>query len=151
MIPQQSVDALRGYSDVSVDAFGIACEIFIPNNFEVVQANDVYATPADYTYTHYTSLIFVVWSPTTKQLKLLGLYNEDELPIVAYLKNTAVNDNNEIVEVDVSIRSYVTIQHQFIPGKYGNFTSFEIVDKLIPHAHDATIINAYRLSPRRVQ
>jgi len=150
IIPQESIDVLRDYVNVSLDAYGIDCDLFIPHNIEEVNPLDVYAKPADYEHYQYTTQVFIVWSPNTKQLKQLGVFSENELPIVGYFKNKATNTNNVEVDVDITIRSYIKIEPQFIPAKYIGVEYFEVVDTLIANMHDAVIVKVYKLAPRRV-
>ncbi len=149
MIPQRSIDVFRQQLNVSVDNFGINCDLYIPSNLETLEVKDIYVVPADHTFVHYTTLIWVEWSPTTRRLRDLGVFTEGELPIIARLKTEAQADDGTIRQIDVLMHSYVRIPHQFVPDRYSKTDEFEIVDLLTGPFHDATLTAIYKLAPRR--
>jgi hypothetical protein len=151
MIPQQTVDVLRDQLNVSVDNYGINCDLYIPSNVASIERKDVYSKPTDYEYDHYTTLIWIEWSPTMRRLRALGLFAENELPIIARFKTEAYADDHTIRQVDVLVGSYVRIPVQFVPGKYSKTDEFEIVDLLTGPFHDAVVSKVYKLAPRRTR
>lgn len=151
MIPQATVDVLRHQLNVSVDNYGIDCDLYIPNNLEDLEPKDIYVEPTDLTYDHYTTLIWIEWSPTTKRLRALGVFAEHELPILARFKTEAFADDHTIRQVDVLVGSYVKIPLQFVPDKYSKTDEFEIVDLLTGKMHDSVVAKVYKLAPKRTK
>jgi len=151
MIPQETIDVLRGFSDVSINNFGIDVNLYIPNNLNTVEENDIYGDHSQYTYDHYTTLVWVVWSPDVRTLRKFGFFSEENLPIIARFRNLATNEDGEEVEVDVTLGSYVKVNIQNIPNKYQDNDEFEVVDVLVGNVHDALLARIYQLAPRRVK
>lgn len=151
MIPPETVAALRKFNDISVDNYGIDCTLYVPTNADAIDAIDVYATPADVTYTTYLNqTVLMLWAPNQKMLRKLNIFTEDELPILAFFKNTYKDVAGNDVPLQVIIGSYVVIPFNFVPSTYET-AEFEVVDIIIRHAHDATVTLAYKMAPRRVK
>lgn len=149
LIPQETIDILRHYVDVSVRNFGIDCELYIPQNLDTVDVHDVYTTPSDLQYVKYETQVFINWSPTQRHLRQLGIYTEDDLPILAYFANYFQNEDGSETFVDIPIGSYIKLNLQYVPAQYDT-DEFEVVDILIPAMYNAEVIKLYRLAPRRV-
>ncbi len=150
MIPRRSIDALRWQVDVSLDNYGIDCDLYIPNNLTTVERKDVYSKPADHTYDHYTAKVFINWNPNPHLLKAKGLFVEGELPIFVSLPNYGVNDAGATVAIDVLKHSYITINIEYIPANYPKVDSFLLTEPLVKNMHDASIVQAWKAVPRRV-
>jgi len=151
MIPQESVNVLREFVNISLDNYGIDCTLYIPSNASDVEKYDVFAKPSDYTYTQYSAKVFIDWSPNIWTLRKYGLFVEDQTPILAYFGNEAVDQNEEETTVNIIIGSYIRIEPQFIPNNYKDVEEFEIINIGTPKIHDAVIVQVYSLAPRRVQ
>lgn len=158
MIPQESIDALRTFNDVSVENFGIDCDLYIPKTTELnqIETYDIYGETGDvsdvdasYTYNHYSTKIWIEWSPNARRLRKFGIFTEDEIPILARFKESVTNDEGDAVNVDIGLKSYVKVAFQFVPGNYSDTDEFEIVDILLGAMHDAMVSKIYRLTPRR--
>jgi len=145
MIPQATVNVMRNFLDISVDLYGIDCVLYIPNNISTVVNYDIYAKPADYSYDTYNTQVWIQWTPNKHRLRRLGLFLEDETPILAWFKNV-INGQN----IDITISSWFKIDTQYVPDKYDT-EEFEIVDIIIPGMHDAVITKFYKIAPRRVK
>lgn len=150
MIPRRSIDALRWQVDVSLENYGIDCDLYIPSNLSVVETLDVYSKPADHTYVHYTAKVFINWNPNPHLLKAKGLFVEGELPIFVSLPNYAVDDAGETVAIDVLKHSYIKVNIEYIPANYPKVDSFLITEPLVKNMHDASIVQAWKAVPRRV-
>jgi len=157
MIPRESIDVLRDYVDVSLLAYGIDCTLYIPTNvsYDDAEKLDVFATPEDYEYIAYSAKVFIDWNPHIWKLKRLGLYTEDQVPILAYFGNKATvlegSNAGEEVEIDIPIHSYIKIEPEYIPNDQKDIDEFEIVNVGTPNMQDAIIYKVYSLVPRRVQ
>lgn len=149
MIPQRTVNALRNFGDVTLENYGIDCDLYIPSNLDTTEDLDIYTTPDDYAYTHYTAKVWIEWSPNIWRLRKYGIYTEGEIPILARFGRKATNDAGTEVDVDVSIHSYIKLALQYIPENYSDTEKFEIASVGIGNFHDAAIIQMYKLVPRR--
>lgn len=145
MIPQQIVDALRQQVDISVDLYGIDCTLYIPTNLNTTELLDVYATPADVTYEEYSTQVWIEWSQNKHKLRRLGLYFEDDVPVVAWFKNKI--DGNS---VDILVGSYFRVSTQFTPDNVDS-DAFDLVEVVLPNMHDAEITKFFKIAPRRVK
>lgn len=145
MIPQGTVDAFRRAVDVTVGQYGIACTLYVPTNLNTLEPQDIYTKPVDYTYTSYTTNVFIDWKPSKHQLRKFGVFVEDDIPIIAWFPNKINN-----VDVDITINSYFKVSLQYVPANVG-VTEFEIVDVIVPGMHDAVITKYFKIAPRRAQ
>lgn len=150
-IPQETVDVLRQHLDIVLLAIGIPCTLYVPTTDSYVEAEkkDVFSTPSDYSYVQYQANTWVEWSPSTYRLKKLGLYTEDSLPILVWFGNTAVNQDEQVVNVDLVQHSYFVLDAQYIPDNYTEAEEFEIVNIGVRGMHDAMVLKAYSAVPRR--
>ena len=156
MIPRETIDALRNYTDIALGAFGIACTLFIPTtaSYNSAEALDVFSIPSDYNFNNYTCKVFIHWKPSIWKLKKLGLFVEGQAPILAYFPNkvTYADGSNEgdLVEVDIVQRSYIRILPEYIPDDTKGVEEYEIVNVGTKNMQDAVCVQIYSLVPRRV-
>lgn len=157
MIPRETIDTLRHQVDVSLENYGIVCQLYIPTDvsYAASERKDVFATPDDLTYKSYTANVSIEWSVSTYRLKQLGIYTEDMLPILAWFPNIAIaKDGSEAgleVAIDVIRRSYITVTPEFIPNDYVGVEAFEVVNPVIRGMHDAILVQGWSIVPRRVE
>lgn len=157
MIPRETIDALRIQVNVSLDNYGIDSILYLPTSVSYVasEKKDVFAVPADLTYTTYDCKVFIEWGVSVYRLKQLGLYTEDMLPIVAWFPNVAIGrEGSEIgaeVAIDVIRRSYFTVSPEFIPGNYVGSEAFEVVNPVVKGIHDAILVQGWSIVPRRIK
>jgi len=157
MLPRASIDVLRDYVDIALSAIGIDCTLYIPTNTSYSEAEklDVFATPSDYAHLSYSAKVFINWSPNVRLLKKLGLFTEDQLPILARLGNKAVAlegpNQGSIVVINTVLRSYIRMEPEFIPENYEGVEEFTVVDVATQGFQDAIIRRIYSLVPRRIQ
>jgi len=152
MIPQETVDALRVFHNVSISNYGIDCTLYIPNNLDILEDYDIYVKPSDYTYDEYTCLTWIEFAPSMNRLRALGIFAEKELPILARFptKATYVADGT-IRNIDVVVGSYIVINPQFVPDNETKQEEFEVVDIFMGPIHDRTISKYFHMAPRRVK
>ena len=151
MIPRRSIDALRKAVNVSLDNYGINCDLYVPNNLSVTETYDIYQKPGDYTFDHYVTTVFINWNPNIYRLKAKGLYVDGELPIIVYFPYRATNDSSNVVEVDILRHSYFVIEPEFIPDNYEGLEEFSIVDIIADKFHDAVVVKSFKAVPRRYE
>ena len=149
MIPRRSIDALRKQVDVSLDLYGISCELFVPTNKVDVESLDVYVGPTDMEYEKYTGNIFIQWRPSAYRLKNLGLYVENELALLVKLPMQLTDKDSVLVDVDIVSGSYVRVPIEFVPSNFSKISSFELVDLAVGKMHDAAITRTWKAVPRR--
>jgi len=158
MLPRRSVDVLRDYVDIALDAIGIDCTLYIPDSdsYNTAEKLDVFATPDDYKpYLEYSAKVFIHWNPSLYKLKKLGLFTEDSLPILVRFGNRAIaltgSQVGESVPIDVSLKSYFEIEPEYIPGNYEGVEQFELVNVASQGMQDCLIRRIYSAVPRRTQ
>ncbi|MHA1591100.1 MAG: hypothetical protein ACTSUP_01185 [Candidatus Heimdallarchaeaceae archaeon] len=150
-IPRRTIDALRKQVNVSLDNYGISCSLYIPNNLDETETFDIYQTPSDYTYDHYTTKVFIEWNPNIYRLKAKGLHVDGELPIIVRFPYEATDDDGNIVDVDILRHSYFGIEPEYIPENYEGIEEFELVDIMLDKFHDAVVVKSFKAVPRRYQ
>jgi hypothetical protein len=157
MLPRRSIDVFRQQVDVSLGMYGIDCHLFIPTNTSYNEAEklDVFAVANNYDYLEYSAKVFIEWSPNTYKLKKLGLFTEDSIPILVWFGNKAVavggSEAGEEVDIDIVLHSYFTIEPEYIPNNYKGTESFELVNFVVKHMHDAILVQGYLVVPRRIK
>jgi len=157
ILPRRTIDILRSQVDVVLDIIGIDCIIYVPTttSLEENEGFDIFEKPSDLTYVSYSAKCFIVWNPNKYRLRKLGIYVEEEIPMVVWLPNkaTALEGSESGTEVDVDIvqRSYIRINPEFIPNNVTDVIEFELVDLKVKGMHDAVLVKAYKGVPRRVE
>jgi len=159
MIPRGTIDVLRDYVDIILNAVGIDCILYIPTTaaFNTAEKLDVFAKPADYSYNSYSARVFIHWSPTVYKLKKLGLFVEDQLPVLVRFGNKATAISVEgvttgtVVAMDTCVKSYFTLVPEFIPENFKDVEGFELVNVASQGFQDSIIRKLYSAVPRRVQ
>ncbi|MHA1692959.1 MAG: hypothetical protein ACTSU7_15145 [Candidatus Heimdallarchaeaceae archaeon] len=150
MIPRRSIDIFRNFVDVSLDNYGFDVDLYIPTNKEALETLDIYSEPSDFEFNHYTTQVFVEWRPSIYRLKNLGIYVEDELPIIVYLPNQCTNDSGIEVDVDILRNSYIKVPLEYIPNNFDKYTEFELTTPVVKHMHDAVLVKSYKAVPKRL-
>jgi hypothetical protein len=159
MIPRGTIDVLRDYVDIILKAVGIDCTLYIPttSSHKAAERLDVFATPADYSHASYSAKVFVNWNPSTYRLKKLGLFVEDQLPILVWFGNKAtaisvpgVAAGTEVA-IDTCVKSYFRLTPELIPENFQDVEEFELVNVASKGFQDAIIRKLYSAVPRRVQ
>lgn len=151
MIPQRTVNTLRQYTNLAVDLYGIDCFLYVNSNPNTVANLDEYATPADMTFRRYSTKVWIDWSPNKHQLRKMGIFVEDQTPMICYFSNKIADENSNTADIDIIIGSYFKIDMQYIPLKQIDSDEFELIDVIIPSAHDAVITKYFEFAPRRVK
>jgi len=141
-LPSRTIEFFRNILDLSIDTYGIDCDLYIPTNLTAQEGNDMYTAPADITYKHYErQKVWIDWATKDLvKLRKLGLVAEDELPIIAHFKNFP----------EVLLGSYIQISSNYVPDSYDT-DQFEIVNPLIQSMHDAEVYKAFKIAPRRAK
>ena len=157
MIPRRTIDTMRKQVNVSLDLFGIDCDLYVPNNLSTTETYDIYQAPADYTFDHYSTKVFINWNPNIYRLKAKGLYVDGELPIMVCFPYEVTDDDGDTVDVEIHRHSYFSIEPEFVPddfqGSSGNtgFEEFELIDVVADKFHDAVIVKRWKAVPRRYE
>lgn len=160
MIPRETINTLRDFVDVVLDAIGMDCTLYLPTDvtYNAAERLDVFAKPSDYSYHSYSAKVHVHWNPSLYKLKKLGLFVEDQLPILVWFGNkaTVIDDGGahaagEVVDIDNCLRGYFGITPEFIPANYVGVEEFEIVNIASKGMQDAVIRKIYSAVPRRIK
>lgn len=143
MIPRETIDVMRNFNDVTIDIYGIACTLYIPSNIASVDLANIYTINQQPTFSAgFASKVFIEWKPDQKRLQKMGVYSENETPMIAYFKQLP----NGIITLP--IKSYFTLPLEYVPTTIDT-DQFEIIDVIINKMHDAVIAKAYKIAPRR--
>lgn len=157
-LPKQTINVLRGFVDLSLDAYGIDCALYIPTTASANEAEklDVFAAPEDLEYTEYSCKVFIVWNPGKSKLRKFGIFTEDEIPMLCWFPNKAriIDESGsaygDSVEIDITRKSYFTISTEFIPEDFSDFEEFVIIDPIIKGMQEKVVLQVYKCVPRRV-
>ena len=157
MLPRELVDALRVQVNVSLANYGQECILYIPTvaSYNSAEKSDIFAKPSDIEYIQYSAKVFIEWLPTTYRLKKLGLFTEDNLPIIVWFGTKAIalegSETGLEVDVDVTKQSYFRISTEYVPDNYVGVTEFEIVNPSIKGMQDMEILKCFSAVPRRIK
>lgn len=140
ILPIETINAYRKNLDMIIEIYGIACDIFIPKNTEVREKLDIYNESPDLKFEDpIPTKIWIEWNPTMKRLRNLGVFTDDEnLPIIAFVRADHMIKRN----------AYFKLNLNYDVGE-NQAEEFEFVDRLVRKAYDATIIEAWKIAPRR--
>ena len=141
IIPQATVDALRNNVNISVEIYGIDCQLMVPANLTSLEPTDAYVIPTDIQYKASATKVFIEWSPDTKRLRKLGVFTEDAIPLIVWFKNLP----------SLPMGSYIKVALEYIPGNFMDTDEFEVTDTLIKGMHDMVVLQGYKAVPRRVK
>jgi len=145
LIPQQTIDTLRQYSTIAVDLYGIDCDLFIPKteHLEMQEELDIYdekpAGDDGLKYDYHQTTVYIDWAPNIYRLRALGIFVEDQKPILAWFDPQLI----------VPRKSYFRIKLEFLPKDRFATNEFEVVENVIKALHDASVVNAWLIAPRR--
>lgn len=159
MIPRETINGLRAYVDVVLNAIGMDCTLYLPTDatYDAAAKLDVFAKPNDYLYHSYSAKVHVQWNPSLYKLKKLGLFIEDQLSILVWFGNKATvisaagHTVGDIVDIDTCLKGYFEITPEFIPANYVGVEQFEIVNVASKGMQDAVIRKVYSAVPRRIK
>jgi len=157
LIPRETIDVLRQHINIGMDMLGITCTLYIPttSSLNTAEGLDIYGKNSDLTFLSYSTQCFIEWNPNKYRLRKLGIYVEDELPILVWvpLLVTALegDDIGTEVEVDTVQKSYISIAPEFIPEDTTAVQEFEVVDVIVKGTHDAVVLKGFKCVPRRIQ
>lgn len=156
LIPRRTIDAIRGSVDVGLSITGIDCTLYIPTNQSYLEAEklDVYSKLADYTFSSYSTVVGIKWSPSVYELKKLGLFVEGQTPILVQFgfHATALEGSQvgQTVPVNVVRNSWFEISPEFSEGNFVGVSQFQVVNASTK-LHDATLARVFSAAPRRVK
>ena len=142
LIPQTTINTIRTFNDLAVKLLGISCTLFVPTNLTVLETNDMYIAPADIVYKSYPQQpIWIEWAiKDLYRLRKLGIFSEQEAPIIAWFKN----------EPEVILGSYVKIETRYIPDSYDT-DEFEVVNVIMKNQYNSEIYRCFKMAPRRAK
>jgi len=141
-LPKALINTFRTFNDVALDQFGISCDLYIPSNLTATESLDMYRVPED--NLHYTAYlnqnVWIEWYVHKyHRLRKLGLFGEDENPVLARFKRLP-----EVIE-----KSYIKVESRYIPDSF-DVDEFEVTDILMSNFYDSEVYRYVKLNARRV-
>ena len=141
-LPEELINTFRSFNDVTLEQFGIKCDLYIPTNLTANENTDMYAVPeTQLTYATYLNQdVWIEWYiGKYHRLRKLGIFGENETPVVARFKRNPV----------VTVNSYIKVESRYIPDTF-DIDEFEITDILMSNFYDSEVYRYVKLNPRRV-
>lgn len=140
ILPQRLLDTVKTFNDFGVETYGILCTLYVTTNLTALEPNDIYTKPDDISYrVHYDVKVWIEWFvKDLHRLRKLGVFAENEAPIVARFKNVP-----EVIK-----HSYIKLKSQYIPGTFDT-DEFEAVDVLMRNTYDNEIYRYFKMAPHR--
>lgn len=151
MIPQESADAFRIFTNVSVENYGMPCTLYVPNNLTATMLRDTYTKPSDYVFDEYDTKVWIEWAPNKRQLAKLGLFAEEETPMLAHFSNVFRGPFQDLHDLDITIGSYFEIGVQYITKLKEYVSEFDIVDVMATGMANKLMTKVFKIAPRRVK
>jgi hypothetical protein len=139
MLPEATIQAYRKAHNVIVGIMGIEVKLYRAKNSTALEPLDAYVTTDDRTFTPVVTHVFFEWKPDQYRLRKLGLYTENELPILCHIEQ----------QYDVPIGSYMKVPIENIPANQFDTEEFEVISSAVPNIHDRMIFSIYKVAPRR--
>jgi hypothetical protein len=144
LLPLQTVKTIRQNVGVVIGAYGFECDLYIPKPETIQQREglDIYQEKPDLNKEHYQAPIktkvFVEWKPDTKRLRSLGIFVEENIPIVGWF----------LPMKEITRNSYIKVAINYIEGEWST-DEFELVDRVVKNMYNATVVEGWLLVPRR--
>lgn len=139
MIPIELVQAFKSNYNTAVTNYGIDVTLYIINNATTIQYLDAYQSTEDRQYIVYPTKCRLEWVSNIYRMRKLGLYNEKDLPIIAYFKN----------DLDIPVHSYFTVTLAYMKDNQLETDRFEVVDDSITGLSDTEMMRMYKVAPLR--
>jgi len=131
LIPRETIDTLRQHVNFLMDSLGVEATLYIPTaaSLNTAEGLDVFELHTDHSYLSYSIMCFIEWNPSKYRLRKLGIFTEDELPILVWIPLVATalegDEAGQEVDIDVVPKSYFKIAPEFIPGSEIKAQEFE--------------------------
>ena len=144
LLSPQAINTIRGLVDMTIDHLGFDCDLYIPKPQVIPQREtlDVYMEKPALEDEKFEAPIktrtFIEWKPDTKRLRNLGIFTEENLPILAWFKGLTNLTRNAWIRIEL--------------GKDATTFStdeFELVDCVVKHMYNAVVVQAWLIAPRR--
>lgn len=143
LLPLEVIEIYRDTIDKVIDIYGFDCDLYVPEPNAVAQQEklDIYSEKpdlADHAKPGIKTKVFIEWKPDTKRLRRLGVFVEDNLPIVAWFKGLEGLTRNSWIKVNVNLAKDTWATDEF-----------ELVDCIVKNMYNATVVQAWIVAPRR--
>ena len=143
LLPQEVIEVYRDTIDRVIEIYGFDVELYIPKVETVQQQEglDVYMEKPDvkdHTEEPIKTQVFIEWKPEMKRLRRLGIFTEEELPIIAWFKSIA----------ELTRNSYIKVPINYQKGEWGT-DEFELIDCVVKNTYNAIVVQCWSLAPRR--
>lgn len=139
LLPIETINAYRKNVDTLIEMYGMDCVLHVAKNVEQRDRSQIYAEQPGLQYHDpIDTKVWIVWNPNMKWLRNMGIFTEEELPIVGFARS-----DHQITRL-----SYVKINMGYAIGD-NQTEEFEFVDHVVKKAYDAVVVAAWKLAPRR--
>jgi len=141
LIPDETIDVLRGFNNIAVDLYGIPCTLYLARSLNDLIGLDMYLTTENITFhEHVDQKVWIEWAPKNiERLRKLGVFAENEAPILGWFK----------MRPDITVKSYIKIPVRYIPDNYKSVDEFEIVNAVMINTYSSEVYRCFKLAPRR--
>lgn len=140
MIPLALAQAFKINYNTAISNYGIDVTLYLLVNADSIQFLDAYQSTEDRKYIIFPTKCRLDFSNKNfYRMRKLGLYNEHDLPILAYFTNT----------IDIPVHSYFTVALSYMKDNELETDRFEIVDDSITGISDIEISRCYKVAPLR--
>ena len=141
LLPLETVDTLRSIVSTMIQIYGIPCTLFIPQPGPLKQQEtlDIYQEKPDYKdLPGIETKVWIEWKPDTKRLRKLGIFVEDNLPILAWFEGIHEITRNSWFRIPINIAQNKNTQDEL-----------EIIDNVVKNMYSSIIVSAWIVAPRR--
>jgi hypothetical protein len=139
MMPTATNQAFKQNINTALGNYGIDVTLYLLVNADNIQYLDAYQSSEDRQYIIFPTKCRMEWSANTYRMRKLGLYNEKDLPILAYFTNN----------IDIPLHSYFSVGITYMKDNELETDRFEIIDDSIAGLSDTEILRIYKVAPLR--
>lgn len=134
------IDAIVTQYNNTVEIYGFPINLYIPVNADKQQF-DVYMQEPQLKYKGpYETKAFVVWNPSMKQLRNFGIFTEEDVPLVVWMKT---RDDLPLI----TQQSFFEMTMGY--GDVATKEYFELVTQVIKNAYNRVVVTAWTAAPLR--
>ena len=140
LFPLKTIDAIRQHIDTVIEVYGIPCKVYIPENIAQRESLDIYDERPRLVYSKVVGTkVWIEWQPDAKRLRKLGIFVEEQVPIIAWFKGIQ----------DLQRNAYFKIDIRLIPEGLPTVERYELVDRLIRKVYTSIVMECWKVVPLR--
>lgn len=139
LLPIETINTIRNTINNVITIYGFDAKLYTAENPTHQEDSDVYMESPDISYKYPEDVeVFIEWAPTAKKLRGLGVFVEDEIPVICWLRG----------DLDITRNSYLKIPINYSMSEVQE-DEFELVDQLAKHMYDSVVVQCWKIVPRR--